>query len=478
MAKPLCVSPALIFDSFDSNVLLPCLRFPRPHHVHSTETGHRSQEHHLHLRTASPLTHHTLSLTISTQVFSVVLFGLAVSALSFFLARYLRQRYYEPKYIPGKKLKRKWKQWCPGNASYGQVPTQAAANGDNNDTSYRGAHGPGPEMTTTTADGVRRETSVRSIITLPPYQASPQPTEQIIAREGEREGMDTVVEFPETAEEQESRREEQMEALYQIRVQRREEQAEREAHRQARREARDRGDTVRLGQLAAESRARNSRRREANNSTTSLTASGVVAEHQHRERERRISSVSYAELGHVRHDGSRVRADSHESDHHPLLQNAAVNASSPSLADPMSMTSRVQSFASSIMTTDTTGTEAEPLVLRPTSTHGSGRPTSQGDEGDLGALNIPPPPDYDHLDWGAAPAYESPVRGRGEGPHLPAIQVDIASPNNVSPVTPTGSESRQFENGPSTPTVRAVSAEAADPASSNAPVSPPSNPHP
>ncbi|KAJ6135303.1 hypothetical protein N7512_000463 [Penicillium capsulatum] len=404
-------------------------------------------------------------------VFSVIVFILAAAVLGFCLARYLRQRYSEPKYIPGKRLKRKWQQWCPGKASYGQVPNQTVPNPDH-DTSYHGA-GAGaatPEMTTT--EGVRRETSVRSTITLPSYSANPQPTEQIISREGEREGMDMVVEYPETAEEQESRREEQMDALYQLRLQRRQDLADREANRRERREARARGDMARLGQLAAESRARSHRRHGASNSSSSLNASTIIAEHQSRERERRISSVSYADLGHVRHDGSRLRADSHESDHHPLLQNAAVNASSPSLADPMTLASRVQSFASSIMTAETAGTEAEPLVLGPTSTRGSNGPTSQPEEGDLGSLNIPPPPDYEQLDWGDAPAYESPLLDRGEHSQLPAINVDVASP--VSPVTPFESQS-QLENGPATPTVpsrtpSAVSAISTSPPAGHAPV--------
>ncbi|KAJ5579801.1 uncharacterized protein N7459_005786 [Penicillium hispanicum] len=399
--------------------------------------------------------------------FVVIIFVLALCAIAFFLARYFRQRNFEPKYIPGKFLKRKWKQWGPGGASYGQVPTQATGNADQ-DTSYRGAGGTGPEMTTTTPNsnsGVQRETSIRSIITLPPYSPNPKPTEQVVAREGERGGMDMVVEFPETAEEQEARREEQMESLYQIRLQRRQELAERESRRQERRDARARGDSVRLEELAAESRARSNRRREASTSNTSLPASTVVADHQARERERRISSVSYAELGHVRHDGSRLRADSHDSDNHPLLQDAAVISSSPSLMDNPSMYSRVQSFASSIMTTDTGATEIDPLALGPTSTRGSSRPLSQTlshtlshtDEGDLGATNIPPPPDYEQLDWGEAPAYSSPVTGRHEGlqglglTRLPSIHVDAASPIAISPVTPTHPRSQGSEDGQTTP---------------------------
>lgn len=322
-------------------------------------------------------------------------------------------------------------------------------------------------MTMTTVSnngGVQRETSVRSIMTLPPYSVSPKPTEQIVAREGERGGMDMVVEFPETVDEQEQRREDQMESLYQLRLQRRQELDEREARRRERREARARGDSARLEQLAAESRARNNRRNAANASNTSLNATAIVAEHQSRERDRRISSVSYASIGRVRHDGSRLRADSHDSDHHPLLPNAVVDSSSPSLMDAPSVRSRVQSFASSIMTASTSMTEAEPLVLRPTSTHLSSRPVSvsQPDEGDLGTLNIPPPPDYEHLDWGEAPAYESPTLERHPSPtpgprqlpqlsRLPAIHVNVASPMAVSPVSPTSHRDLGLDSNPPTP---------------------------
>ncbi|KAJ5090799.1 hypothetical protein N7532_009483 [Penicillium argentinense] len=396
---------------------------------------------------------------------SVILFVLASCTALYFGARWLRQRHYNPKYIPGQYFKRKWKHWCPGSASYGQVPNQGAVAADN-DTSYHGGGGMNPEMTTATTattnnDGVQRETSIRSIITLPPYSASPKPTEQVVAREGERGGMDMVVEFPETNEEQETRREEQMEALYQLRLQRRQELADREARRRERREARSRGDSIRLEQLAAESRARNNRRREGSN--TSLSASAVVADHQSRERDRRISAVSYADIGHVRHDGSRLRADSHDSDHHPLLQHASRDTTSPSLAEPSSMNSRVQSMSSSILTTDTAATEIDHWDLHPVSTRGSGHPTPQNEEGDIGTLNIvPPPPEYEYLDWGDAPAYESPVRERQEESErltplltrLPSIHVNIASPITISPVTPTGLQPQgaNNDNDPPTPT--------------------------
>lgn len=389
----------------------------------------------------------------------IIIFFLVLCACGFFLARYLRQRHYNPKYLPGKALKRKWQQWCPGGkASYGQVSDQTSNNGQ--DTSYQGGGSNPPEMTTTSNAEVRRETSVRSVITLPAYSANPNPTEQIVAREGERGGMDMVVEFPETNEEEETRREDQMEALYQVRVNRRQEQAEREARREERRAARSRGDTLRLAQLAAEARVRSNNRRNANNSSSSLSVSAVIAENQARERERRISSVSYADLGHVRHDGSRLRADSANSDHHPLLQNAASSSFSSSLADQQDDGhSRVQSMASSITTLDTGATDLDPLTLVPTVTQGSSRPSSQFEEADLGSINIPPPPEYDHLDWGDAPAYESPIRTQANDQfinqtrptvgisRLPSIRVDIASPITFSAQSsPIDAQVRQHEN--------------------------------
>lgn len=380
---------------------------------------------------------------------------IALGVCIFFLSRYLRQRHSEPKYIPGNYLKQKWKKWRPGTASYGQVPNQT--NATTQDTSYRGA-GSTPEMQT--ADGVRRETSIRSIMTLPPYSPNPKPTEQIIAREGERGGMDMVVEYPETAEEQETRREEQMDSLYQLRLQRRQELADREARRRERREARSRGDSTRLEQLAAESRARSQARRPGSNASSGVNVAAALAEHQSRERNQRISSVSYAEIGHVRHDGSRLRADSHDSDRHPLLQQ-----DSASMEDPSSRDSRVQSLTSSIHSESTGATELEPLALAQTTTRGSSRPQSQAEEEDLGTLNMPPPPEYDHLDWGEAPAYQSPVADRNEHPQrlpsisrLPSIHVNSASPMAVSPVTPTQPTFQTISEASSTPTIRQVSA--------------------
>lgn len=178
-------------------------------------------------------------------------------------------------------------------------------------------------------------------MTLPPYHVAPLPSERLIAREGERAGVDTVVEYPESELQAEARREEEMAALYNVRQARRNEAAEREARREERRVAREAGDWRRLDELERESRAR--ARERANNeeamvSTLQAADRGeislpqpdsafLIAEldsiRESASRSRRVSSVSYADLGLARHDGTRIRADSFESDNRPLLNSAA-----------------------------------------------------------------------------------------------------------------------------------------------------------
>ena len=339
----------------------------------------------------------------------------------FFILRTLRRMNCSPKYLPGKYLKDRWNQWNAGR-SYGQVPDRSSPNRERLDTAYHGpGEGEGSEMNTNNS-GVRRETSVRSTITLPPYSVSPKPEEQIIAREGERSGMDVVVEFPETAEEEEARRDEVMEALYQIRVQRRQENAEREAQRQERRDARARGDFIRLEVLRSQSRNRDRSRSSASASNPHLSASTLLAEHQARGRERRIASVNYAALGRVRHDGTRLRNNSADSDNRPLLQNAAGIHEDGS---PMTHY-RGDSYSSLISGSSATsdGDTLTPVQSHRQSIHSArsrsnSRPTSipeeegdtgsMGDTGDMGAAVIPPPPEYEFLEWGDAPAYSSPI---------------------------------------------------------------------
>lgn len=172
------------------------------------------------------------------------------------------------------------------------------------------AQNPGAQATTA---GVDRNTSVRSVMTLPAYSPAARENERVLAREGERAGIDTVVEFPETADEEEARREGEMSSLYQIRVARRAEAAEREARRQARREARARGDMAALAEI----------RQRAEIAAEESLSQMLIAEHQGANRDRRVSSVQYGDLGVARHDGTRIRASSFESDHRPLLDSAA-----------------------------------------------------------------------------------------------------------------------------------------------------------
>jgi hypothetical protein len=340
--------------------------------------------------------------------------------------RRLRIKNYPPKLLPGKFLKRQWNKWSPGESQkYGQVRNETSNRDE--ETAYNGAAMDGP---VTAEDAPRRVTSVRSIITLPPYSPVPKATEQVIAREGEREGMDIVVEFPETAEDEEMRRDEEMETLYQIRLRRREEIAEREARRRQRHEARARGDYGRLQQLSHESMAARSR--------TGTTAAAMLEEHRSRGRETRISAVTYAALGHVRHDGSRLRAGSTDSDQHPLLDSASA------------------------ITTDASSS----IRSQPASSHA--RTSTDADDGDVGMSHIPPP-DYEHLDWGDAPPYESPVADRGEGaPHLPMIEslprirIDMSTPFGSvanTPVTATNSPvaTSQTESNSSAATPRSAS---------------------
>lgn len=179
-------------------------------------------------------------------------------------------------------------------------------------------------------------------MTLPAYSKSVRDNERVLAREGERGGIDTVVEASETAEEEENRREEEMESLYQIRVQRRREIAQREERREARRDARRREDYATLAAMRQEGIWRAQQRATAG-------AAAMIAEHRANSRERRVSAVSYGDLGVARHDGTRLRANSTDSDNRPLLDSAASMSEStirPFTGDSLSVHRRGRSGSS------------------------------------------------------------------------------------------------------------------------------------
>lgn len=349
---------------------------------------------------------------------------------------------------------------------------------DVRDSTYSfGAHTTNRHDRELEAGGVDRNTSVRSVMTLPTYSAVPRENEGVIGREGERAGMDTVVEFPETLDEDESRRDAEMESLYQIRLQRRQEAAERRERRDQRRQARDRGDFETLTRLRQEEAARERQREEEG------SAAAMVRHHEGQSRDRRVSAVSYGDLGVARHDGSRVRANSNESDR-PLLDTAESFGMSgpvrPWLSgESLGMHHRGRSSTTNLSVTsfgsddhsgfDDDGSDFESIQLqqthsRPQSSTRSrahsravsgtrSRATSFGQPltlttTDLGDAIIPPePPHYDTTDFEEAPPYTSPVRTR---------VTDVALHDTTTPLG---------DAPPYTSPVRTVPAEIAQPPS-------------
>ena len=286
-------------------------------------------------------------------------------------------------------------------------------------------------------------------MTLPAYNPTPHPHERLIAREGERAGVDTVIEFPETADEEEERREQDMESLYQIRQARRREINERHDRRRERQEAREAGDWARLEQLRLQSEARARARAgssaSAVSSTTSLpiaaaNASSMLAEHHARNssRDRRISSVSYADLGLARHDGSRLRADSVESDHRPLLDSAASmggdNRSASSIFHLPTRRLDSHTRAASVESVMTIDSDLADMTPQSSSEDRSGSSSGGGPPAiptpGAGTNSEPSPPIGEPPEYEDAPPYTSPVAGRGEPgvPRLPSLRVGQGLP--------------------------------------------------
>lgn len=252
------------------------------------------------------------------------------------------------------------------------------------------ASGPPPassNRTNAAASGtVDRNTSVRSVMTLPPYRLDAAQNEQVIGREGERDGIDVIVDLP-TEEEMEALRDEEMESMYQIRLARRqliEEQQQRRIERQA---ARTRGDVAALADIRSRTRA-------ANNST--------VIDDLRREMERAkenrnlsVSSVSYADVGLARHDGTRVRANSTESERVGLLSDAGTIA--------VSDNNRLSQQHSRVMSEDSVismdSNFPSPALTRSAEAPSEARAGSSPElvEADLGDEAMPPPPGYEDV---------------------------------------------------------------------------------
>ena len=314
-------------------------------------------------------------------------------------------------------------------------------------------------------DTVDRRTSVRSILTLPAYSQSARENERILGREGERDGMDLVVDAPETEQEEEDRREEEMQSLYQIRERRRQEISEAEERRRGRAEASRAGDHREASRIAQES-SRSVQQRE----TTGSTA--MIADHRSRSRIRRVSSVSYADLGVATHDGTRIRANSSESDR-PLLDSADSMYGGTSLRATSSHDSRSLRMnhpnESTAMISESdwdgsdmremppfgrAGTDFEAVTLHSRIPSGSTTSSSarsrastntglplrltlntnmSGDLGD-GLIPLVEPPSYDSETFEQAPPYESPVQERAPEPSSAATIRARTTPEDTTPL--------------------------------------------
>lgn len=223
-------------------------------------------------------------------------------------------------------------------------------------------------------------------MTLPAYRQMAAHNEQVLGREGERDGIDVIVDLP-TEEEVEALRDEEMESMYQIRVARRQLIDEQQQRRTERQEARRRGDTATLAEIRVRARA-------ANNST----AIEELRREMERAKENRnlsVSSVSYADVGLARHDGTRIRANSTDSERMGLLSDSA----SIGMADVRSQAHNRGMSVSSVISMDSNF--PSPALTRSGESHTNTPGQAQSEaragsspelvEADLGEEAMPPP---------------------------------------------------------------------------------------
>jgi hypothetical protein len=373
-------------------------------------------------------------LTKSPQAIVASIVVILALLFAFYLLRQTRMKHKNPKYIPTSFLKKAWLKWEPEHYRLPDrnehlEPISSTRTGLRPPSSVD-ATAPGA----TQAAGVDRNTSVRSVMTLPAYHPNALHNEQVLGREGERGGIDVVIEFPETVDEEERQREEEMEALYQVRLARRRENEEREERRRLRREARARGDYVALREIQERARASSA-------ATAGQTVEELRADHARikQERQRAVSSVSYGDLGVARHDGTRVRANSTESERVGLLGDAASIAAS-------SRHHRRDHSTSSILSIDTMNSDLpspgltrsransrpeSPLRRFSTASQHEGAGSQEGRAGSSPEIidheDVPPhsPPEYENISLETPheephhqeppPGYSSPILARGEG---------------------------------------------------------------
>ncbi|KAF2405176.1 hypothetical protein EJ06DRAFT_16180 [Trichodelitschia bisporula] len=393
-------------------------------------------------------------IVIGVVIVVIVLF-LGIIAFALLRASH-RNRRSVRKPQPGVSLTKRLRFWSskPSRGEYTAQLEPGESSPTRRRTTERNSRGPSPDRASgpdvereanATEQGVDRHTSVRSVMTLPAYTPAARPTELILGREGERAGIDVVLEYPESTHEEEARRDEEMESLYQIRRARREEAAEREERRRLRREARARGDLETVRRLQDESR----RRLEQDPPRSAQ----LIAEHRSASRDRRVSAVQYGALGVARHDGSRIRANSTDSDNRPLLDSAASISSDSMRAGAGVGAGTTGSLAthhrgrsgSSVLSAASTAAppdeddDYDVISLEATSRSPSIVPPPGAADDSPPAVVIPTeePPRYDNLGWGEAPPYESPatptVPRLAPLGALPSIEITAVSPVSRPP---------------------------------------------
>ncbi|KAK4196947.1 hypothetical protein QBC40DRAFT_109349 [Triangularia verruculosa] len=278
------------------------------------------------------------------KIVGIVLGGIFVLIFAYLLTRSLWRRLIGPKRGKYKPTDRE-----DDSTTTRQINRE---NQDNLEDALAGAQAQNATAETTLA--VDRSTSVRSVMTLPVYRPKATENEQVLGREGERDGIDVVVEMP-TAEQEEEMREQEMEALYQIRAARRRQLADREERRRLRREAREANDVVAMREL-----------RERGRSVAAIDTVEIEElrnEHDRlkESRARAVSTVAYADLGVARADGTRIRANSTDSERIGLLSDAAsIGASN----QPDSLLlRRDRSHSAATLSIDTTNRPGTPGMI-------------------------------------------------------------------------------------------------------------------
>ncbi|KAI6357577.1 hypothetical protein MCOR25_007621 [Pyricularia grisea] len=401
----------------------------------------------MHIKRAQANSNDDRGINNSTAyIVASIICGIVLLGILWILIRSMRARYPEPKYIPTPFLKGLWTRWTPSNLNY-QRPAAGSDNrwggASRNGSPAAGGNSNGPDArepmrsSAGATAAVDRHASVRSIMTLPAYRTKANDGEEVLGVAGERDGIDVVVEMP-TAEQEEAMRDEEMDALFQIRQARRRQMAEREERYARREQARTANDVVAMRAIrneAREARAQN---------TEEIEALRVIQEQTKLARQRAVSAVSYAGIGEVRHDGTRARANSQESERTGLLSDAASIALSSRPSTSLSArtlssqgrqrsgselsieTARSRPVSPGFPTGGSTISRASSRSVTPTPTprrlsHAGSSPelidAAEADLGEGGTL----PPDYEEINIsdGASASVQSLPSGRNTPLHEP-----------------------------------------------------------